>query len=94
MEETKKLVGFYNYTVVLTYFGMLMGFTGITLLPEGRVWEALLCLLLAGVCDMFDGAIAATRERSRHEKSFGIQIDSLSDLICSGVLPALMVYEL
>ncbi|MCI9478841.1 MAG: phosphatidylserine synthase [Lachnospiraceae bacterium] len=94
MEETKKLVGFYNYTVVLTYFGMLMGFTGITLLPEGRVWEALLCLLLAGVCDMFDGAIAATRERSRHEKSFGIQIDSLSDLICFGVLPALMVYEL
>lgn len=94
MEEKKKLVGFYNYTVALTYFGMLMGFTGITLILEGRVQEALLCLLLAGVCDMFDGAIAATKERSRHEKSFGIQIDSLSDLICFGALPALMVYEL
>lgn len=94
MEEKKKLVGFYNYTVVLTYFGMLMGFIGITLVLDGRVQEALLCLLLSGVCDMFDGAIAATKERTRHEKSFGIQIDSLSDLICFGVLPALMVYEL
>lgn len=94
MEEKKKLVGFYNYTVVLTYLGMLMGFMGITLVLDRKIPEALLCLLLAGVCDMFDGAVAATKERTRHEKSFGIQIDSLSDLICFGALPALMVYEL
>lgn len=29
MEEKKKLCGYYNYTVVLTYLGMLFGFTGI-----------------------------------------------------------------
>ena len=40
---------------------------------------------------MFDGAIASTRERSASEKRFGIQIDSLSDLICFGVLPAAFV---
>ena len=52
---------------------------------------ALVCLVAAGFCDMFDGKIAATRQRTKAEKRFGIQIDSLSDLISFGVLPALIV---
>ncbi len=44
---------------------------------------------------MFDGTIASTnKNRSEEEKSFGIQIDSLSDLICFGVLPASLVYSM
>ena len=43
---------------------------------------------------MFDGTIASTRIRTEQEKCFGIQIDSLSDLICFGVLPGLIVYSL
>ena len=42
---------------------------------------------------MFDGKIASTMERTRQEKRFGIQIDSLSDLICFGVLPAMIGYH-
>lgn len=87
-----KLLGYYNYTVVLTYLGMLFGFTGIALVFDGSYHNALLCLMFAGVCDMFDGAVASTMERTRAEKNFGIQIDSLSDLICFCVLPALIVY--
>ena len=49
--------------------------------------------MIAGLCDMFDGKIASTMERTRQEKRFGVQIDSLSDLICFGVLPALIVYS-
>ena len=37
---------------------------------------------------MFDGAVARTRQRTNDEKRFGIQIDSLSDLVAFGVLPA------
>lgn len=40
---------------------------------------------------MFDGAVAATKERNDREKRFGIQIDSLSDLISFGVLPGIFV---
>ena len=43
---------------------------------------------------MFDGTIASTKERTAQEKCFGIQIDSLSDLICFGVLPAVLVYTM
>ena len=85
------MLGYYNYTVILTYIGMLSGFTGIALAMSGNIFAALMCLLFSGFCDMFDGKIASTRERTRAEKRFGIQIDSLSDLICFGVLPGVIV---
>lgn len=88
----KKLNGYYNYTVILTYLGMLCGFAGIAFVIEGKYRHALLSMMIAGFCDMFDGTVAATRQRTESEKRFGIQIDSLSDLICFGVLPALIAY--
>ncbi len=88
------MLGFYNYTVVLTYMGMLISFLGITSALNDGIYLALVCLMLSGVCDMFDGKIASTMDRNRKEKSFGIQIDSLSDLICFGMLPALIVFKI
>ena len=86
------MLGYYNYTVVLTYAGMLFGFTGILQAMNGNYHGAVICLMVAGLCDMFDGKVASTMERTRSQKRFGIQIDSLSDLICFGVLPAVIVY--
>lgn len=88
----RKLLGYYDYTVVLTYCGMLCAFCGILRIINEDYWDAVFCLLLSGVCDMFDGTIAATKARVENEKKFGIQIDSLSDLISFGVLPGLFVY--
>lgn len=93
MNEEKKILGYYDYTVVLTYIGMIMGVTGLTFVMDGKFSIAVFCLMLAGVCDMFDGAVASTKQRNDSEKKFGIQIDSLSDLICFGVLPGLFVYK-
>ena len=80
--------------MLLTYLGMLVSFVGIILTMQGSPYAALICLLRSGVCEMFDGRVAATRVRKKKEKCFGIQIDSLSDLICFGVLPALIVSQL
>lgn len=92
-EKKTGLIGFYNYTVVLTYIGMWIGFLGIMLAIKDRYVGSLICLMLAGVCDMFDGTIASTKkDRTRDERTFGIQIDSLSDIICFGVLPAVWVF--
>lgn len=88
----KKLLGYYDYTVILTYCGMLFAFYGILRVMAQDYWKAVLCLMLAGVCDMFDGTIAATKTRTESEKRFGIQIDSLSDLISFGILPGIFVY--
>lgn len=88
----KRLIGYYNYTVVLTYCGMLFAFFGILRVLSQDYFNAVFCLMLAGVCDMFDGAVASTKEREEREKTFGIQIDSLSDLVSFGVLPGVFVY--
>ena len=88
------MLGFYNYTVILTYLGMLFGFYGIGSAMDGDVSRALLCLMAAGFCDMFDGKVASTMERTTQQKQFGIQIDSLADLICFGVLPGVIVYRI
>ena len=89
-----KPIGFYNYTVVLTYLGFGLGLFGIVCAIKGDFSLAMIMLMSAGICDMFDGAVASTRERTRQEKNFGIQIDSLSDLVCFGVLPAVFVYTM
>lgn len=90
--EQKKLIGFYDYTVVLTYLGMMFAFMGIIKVLNNAYTEAVFCLMFAGICDMFDGVVASTKDRNRYEKHFGIQIDSLCDLISFGVLPAIFVY--
>ena len=94
MNHEQKLLGYYNYTVILTYIGMLTGFVGIIYAFEQKAVQAIVCLMIAGFCDMFDGTVASTRKRTFQEKCFGIQIDSLSDLICFGVLPAVITYNL
>jgi CDP-diacylglycerol--serine O-phosphatidyltransferase len=51
--------------------------------------------MVAGVMDMFDGKVASTKkDRTPSEKLFGIQIDSMADIISYGVFPSLIVYKL
>lgn len=89
------MIGFYNYTVILTYIGLLSSVFGITQVMEGKYSIAFLCLLLSGVCDLFDGKIARMcKTRSDREKIFGIQIDSLCDLVCFAVFPAVIGYSM
>lgn len=83
------MIGFYNYTVILTYISLLISAVGIGFAVTGDPFTALFCLLASGICDMFDGKIARTRKKStEEEKRFGIQLDSLCDIVCFGVLPA------
>lgn len=88
------MIGFYNYTVILTYLSLCSSVFGITQVFEGRDAIAILCLLVSGICDLFDGKVARhKKDRTDQEKVFGIQIDSLADLVCFGVLPACIGYN-
>ena len=86
-------LGFYDYTVVLTYISLGISVFGITMALEGNFKMAIFCLALSGLCDMFDGKIARTKKnRTEDEKNFGIQIDSLCDVGCFGVCPVMICY--
>ncbi|MBR4708319.1 MAG: CDP-alcohol phosphatidyltransferase family protein [Pseudobutyrivibrio sp.] len=85
------MIGVYDYTVVLTYLSTISGVVGIIITTTGlgHPYFGILCLMISGLLDGFDGKVARTKkDRTALEKEFGIQIDSLSDLICFGVLPA------
>ena len=89
------MIGFYNYTVILTYIGLFSTIVGMTYALGGQTNIAIFCLMFSGLCDMFDGQIASTKkDRTQEEKNFGIQIDSLCDVICFGVFPAIIGYSL
>ncbi len=87
------MLGFYNYTVILTYLSLCSGVTGIWFCMTGHPGIATICLLFSGLCDAFDGRVARMRTQStEQEKRFGIQLDSLCDLVCFGVLPCCIGY--
>ena len=85
------MIGFYDYTVVLTYLSLLSASLGIivSLSGTGHPYLGGFFLLFCGLCDSFDGKVARTKKnRLPDEESFGVEIDSLSDLVAFGVLPA------
>lgn len=88
------MIGFYNYTVILTFVGVISSLLGIASASLGFVGRAIIFLMISGLCDMFDGRVARTRERNDNEKKFGIQLDSLADIICFGVLPVVIGYAI
>ena len=86
-------IGYYNYTVILTYISLFCSIAGMLFTVNGWYKMAVLCLALSGLCDMFDGKIARRKtDRTDDEKCFGIQIDSLCDVVCFGVFPAMICY--
>lgn len=86
-------IGFYDYTVILTYLSLISALCGITQAASGHFNAAVICLGICGVCDSFDGRIARSKKnRTEDEKAFGVQIDSLCDLVCFGVFPAVFCY--
>ena len=87
------MLGVYDYTVVLTYISLVVSMSGMMFSVNGKIQYAVVCLAISGLCDMFDGKIARTKKnRTEVEKNFGIQIDSLSEVICFGVSPAILCY--
>jgi len=87
------MLGCYDYTVIATYISVISALCGMFLCVSGRPELAVYCLLLSGFLDMLDGPIARSKKnRTDVEKSFGIQIDSLSDFMAFGVLPAAILF--
>ena len=84
------MIGFYNYTMFLTYLSLISATGGIIIATQdsGHPYVGMFFLLISGLCDAFDGRVARTKKnRSDLEKRFGVQVDSLADLVAFGVLP-------
>ena len=88
-------------SVLITCLGVIFGvlsmyfaFSKIAFLEVSHVRYSLIFLLLAGICDMFDGKVARMCKRNEYDKKFGIQIDSLADTVSFVCLPVVIMLSL
>ena len=90
LRKENLFIGKYNKSVILTYVGIAFAFAGIALSLSGQLAAAMVCLILAGICDLFDGVIARRCKRDEAAREFGVQIDSLADVINFLALPSVL----
>ena len=79
---------------IITMASIFCGFDAIRLASDAQgdddFWKAALLLIFAMLFDTLDGRVArATKTQS----AFGLQIDSLADVISFGLAPAILVYK-
>ncbi|MBP2099388.1 CDP-alcohol phosphatidyltransferase family protein [Enterococcus rivorum] len=86
------MIGIYDYTVILTYGNAVFSIIGMYYALHQNILAGIICLIFSGICDMFDGFVASFKKRSKSEVCYGIQIDSLADLISFGVFPTVLAY--
>jgi CDP-diacylglycerol--serine O-phosphatidyltransferase len=74
---------------ILTLLAMCAGMTAIRFAINGQFEWAVIAIIVAGVFDGLDGRVARLLKST---SPFGAQLDSLSDFVCFGVAPGVMLY--
>lgn len=74
---------------ILTLLALCAGMTAIRFGLQERWEHAVLAILVAAVLDGLDGRIARILKGA---SKFGAELDSLSDFVCFGVAPAVLLY--
>ncbi len=82
--------GIYLLPNLFTSAGLFAGFYSIIATMNSDFERAAWAILIAGICDGADGRVA--RMTSTTSK-FGVEYDSLADLLSFGLAPGLLVYE-
>ena len=85
----KYFICVWNAANCVTFLGISAAVVGICFAQSPKI--AMLMLLLAGVCDMFDGRVARMFPRTDLEKKFGIQLDSFADTVSFVIFPAVFL---
>lgn len=81
--------GVYILPNLFTTAGLFAGFFAVISALRGDFRLGAIMILVAQCCDVLDGRVARL---TRTGSSFGVQYDSLSDLVAFGVAPAILVY--
>jgi len=81
--------GIYILPTVFTVGNLFCGFGSLLQAYSGKFGWAALLIIIAGLLDGLDGRIARLTNTT---SEFGIQFDSLADVVSFGVAPAFLVY--
>ena len=89
-EVKKPRKGVYLLPNMITTLSMFLGFLSMVWAVQGRFESACFAILLSAVMDGLDGKVARLTNTA---SEFGVQYDSLSDLVAFGIAPAMLMWQ-
>lgn len=93
--KNKYVIGYYNLANLVTALGLACALLAWFLIDQKQYAVAMLAFSCAGLCDMMDGRIARAAVTSgKRAQFYGVQLDSLCDVISFGAVPCFMAYSL
>ena len=75
---------------LITYVGTASAVCGMIFSFNNKITYAMICLIVSGLSDLFDGKFARMFKRTKSEQLVGIELDSLSDVISFLLSPAII----
>lgn len=83
-------MGKFKLPNLITYVGAASAVCAMILSFNNKITYAMICLIVSGVSDLFDGQFARRFKRTEAEKLVGIELDSLSDVISFLLCPVII----
>ena len=77
----------WNKSNILTFIGLACSIIGMYFCFLGKQYISIILLIFSGICDAFDGTFAKKMNKSLESNEYGIQLDSLVDIVSSGIFP-------
>jgi len=74
----------------ITVLALCAGLTGLVMAADGRIADAVACILIAALLDACDGRVARLTGGA---SKFGAELDSLADVVSFGAVPAFILYQ-
>lgn len=75
---------------LITFTGLICAFSAVVLAMQEAFTAAGVCILVGSLMDTLDGKLA---RRLGATSAFGLQLDSLVDVVTFGVAPSVLVYQ-
>jgi CDP-diacylglycerol--serine O-phosphatidyltransferase len=89
-DKPKRRRGIYLLPNLFTTAALFSGFYAMVAAINNRFEAAAIAIFIAMILDGIDGRVARL---TNTQSAFGAEYDSLSDLVCFGIAPALLMYE-
>ncbi|MFN8577878.1 MAG: CDP-alcohol phosphatidyltransferase family protein [Candidatus Sericytochromatia bacterium] len=87
-------IGVYNIPNAITLTGLMLSLMSCFLSYNNKIELAIICFMYSGICDMFDGMIARKMSLNEEAQLFGVQLDSIVDIVSFGVAPVMITFHL
>jgi len=90
----KTLLGHLDLATCLTLASITLSVSSVVFTARGSLALGMICLIYAGLFDLFDGYVARRASRTQDQEDFGLQIDSIADMAAFGVAPVFIAVHL